>query len=181
MAVVVLIMCTGVRGDNLCQRVAATLPNACTATTLALNGNDITGINDGALGAFSGVQALYLNDNKIVSLTQNAFVGMYSLAAIYLNNNVLQSVGDHTFDVVAGTLNTALYDNAQLVSLPVNLFAMMNVMGGITMDTGMSSLTCIPYAPPQGAYLYPSGLPYCSPRVSLAPAAGATSSGDTHV
>lgn len=34
MAVVVLIMCTGVRGDNLCQRVAATLPNACTATTL---------------------------------------------------------------------------------------------------------------------------------------------------
>ncbi|XP_037881152.1 peroxidasin isoform X2 [Glossina fuscipes] len=114
-------------------------------TTLFLNENEISYVEESAFDGLKSLRFLYLNNNRISRLPSNIFQQLKQLEAIYLDNNDIWQIDANTFSDLP-RLNRLFVFNNKLTNVPVNAFNRLPSLKRLRLDDNPIDCNCGVYS-----------------------------------
>uniref|UniRef100_A0A1A9WTL6 Ig-like domain-containing protein n=1 Tax=Glossina brevipalpis TaxID=37001 RepID=A0A1A9WTL6_9MUSC len=114
-------------------------------TTLFLNENEISYVEESAFDGLKSLRFLYLNNNRISRLPSNIFQQLKQLEAIYLDNNDIWQIDTNTFNDLP-RLNRLFIFNNKLTNIPVNAFNRLPSLKRLRLDGNPIDCNCGVYS-----------------------------------
>ncbi|KAH8305592.1 hypothetical protein KR059_002341 [Drosophila kikkawai] len=114
-------------------------------TTLFLNDNELSFVQEGALQGLTALKFLYLNNNRLSRLPATIFQRLRSLEAIFLENNDIWQLPDGIFNNLPRLNRLILYNN-KLTQLPVDGFNRLNSLKRLRLDGNAIDCNCGVYS-----------------------------------
>ncbi len=98
---------------NLIPNASLNLP---ALTSIRLNDNLLSELDDNWLSGLSSLNRLYLMDNSLKTIGSDTFSGIINLRQLHLDNNAIQSIQCGAFKVSA-KLQTYIFNRRKLIQV----------------------------------------------------------------